>query len=143
MTHITRRFLVVGSLTLVLIAALAFAARTFAGQMLEGSRWTATQIDGQPPVAGGPALMLSFEADGRLSGHSGCNGYGGAYAVNGSALTLSEMMGTLMACADDPLNAQESAFLQALSRVAAYDLAGDTLTLKDANGAAVLVLVRA
>jgi putative lipoprotein len=135
----------VGSLAVVLIAALAYAVTSFAGPNLglAGTHWTVTQINGQPPVAGDAVVDLSFQPDQQIGGHAGCNSFGGKYETQGRALSFSEMISTMMACADDALNAQESAYLQALGSVASYDLAGDTLTLKDAGGVAVLVFARA
>ena len=141
----TRWILTVGGLAVVLIAALAYAAISFAGgnQDLDGTHWNVIQINGQPPVAGSAVVDLSFQADQQIGGHAGCNSFGGKYLVKGRALSFSDMISTMMACADDALNAQESAYLQALGRVAGYDLAGDTLTLTDASGAALLVFTRA
>ena len=140
----TRMWLTVGSIAAVLVAALAWAAITFAGgQALDGTHWTLTQLNGQPPVAAEAVVDLSFQAEGRIGGNGGCNSYGGDYAVSGSRLTVSNLMSTLMACLDDGLNTQESAYWAALGTVASYDLSGDVLTLKDASGAAVLVFARA
>lgn len=145
MRRTTRWIVTVGSLAVVLIAALVFAAISFAGQNqdLDGTHWTVTQINGQPPVAGDAVVDLSFEADDRIGGRATCNSYGGTYTISGQTLSFSDVFSTKMACADEALNAQESAYLQALSSVASYDLVGDTLTLKDAGGAAVLVFARA
>ncbi|MCC7359071.1 MAG: META domain-containing protein [Anaerolineales bacterium] len=140
----TRVLLMLGGLAVGLAAALAFAAISFAGANtgLAGTHWQLTEINGQPAVAGDVTPTLQFLPEDRLSGNGGCNGYGGAYTVNGSALQFSEMMSTLMACADDALTTQESAYFQALGSVASYALSGDTLTLKDASGAPVLVFAR-
>ena len=140
----TRMVLMLGGLAVVLLAAVVYAAISFAGANagLAGSNWQLTELNAQPPVPGDVAPTLQFQPEGRLGGNGGCNGYGGAYEVKGAALKISEVMSTLMACADDALTAQESAYFQALGGVASYDLSGDTLTLKDASGATVLVFAR-
>ena len=137
----TRWILMVGGLAVVLIAAAAYAAG--GNSALDGTHWNVVQINGQPPVAGSAVVDLSFQADQQIGGHAGCNSFGGKYQVKGGALSFSEMISTMMACADDALNLQESAYLQALGSVAGYDLAGDMLTLTDASGAPVLVFARA
>ena len=139
----TRVFLTVGA-AVVLIAVLAYAAISFAGANtgLAGTNWQLTAINGQPPVAGDVVPTLQFQPEDHVGGNGGCNGYGGAYELNGSALKFTEVMSTLMACADDALTTQEGAYFQALNNVAGYTLSGDTLTLQDASGATVLVFAR-
>jgi heat shock protein HslJ len=145
MPRSTRWFVNVGSLALVVLAALIFAAISFAGggSELDGTHWTLTQLNGQPPLSSDAVLDLSFQAEHRLGGYAGCNSYGGVYAVDGRSLTFRDLISTLRACAAADLNTQEGAYLHGLERVAGYTLVGDTLTLQDASGAALLVFVRA
>jgi heat shock protein HslJ len=140
-----RRWLGLAAGLVVLAAALVFATSIFAGQSqdLAGTAWHLSAINGQAPVEALDPLTLTFDAEGRMGGNSGCNGFGGAYAVDGSQLTLSELVSTLRACADEAQNNQEAAIMAALQAVAQYAIDGDTLTLKDANGAALLVYSRA
>lgn len=108
---------------------------------LTGSGWVATMINdgkgGVVSVAGGPADAVTavFGADGRLSGKGGCNSYGAEYTVDGDQLTIGQAISTLMACADADVMAQETAYYQALSRAATFRIDGDTLEIRDADGA--------
>ena len=135
----TWRWMTLGAVVLA-AAALLLGCSTPAPS-LANTNWSLVSINGQPPIAG-RALTLSFQADGRLVGDSGCNGYGGQYQVNGGSITVSQLASTLRACAEQPLNDQESAFQKALNDAAQISLAGDQLTLQNASGGEVLVFHR-
>lgn len=108
---------------------------------LAGSSWNILQINGQP-IKGTQALPLTFELDGRASGHSGCNGYSGEARVVGEQFILGPFMSTKMACAENELQQQETSLFQALEKVTSYKLAGDKLSLLDASGTVVVELVQ-
>lgn len=80
---------------------------------------------------------ITFNAENRISGSDGCNRMMGSYLLEGDKLTLGEMAGTKMACAEGA--EQTQAFNEALTKVAAYSVHGDQLELRDATG---LVLAR-
>ncbi len=82
-----------------------------------------------------PHIVLN--AENRLSGSDGCNRLMGTYLLDGDKLTLGEMAGTKMACAEGA--EQTQAFNEALTKVAAYTVHSDQLELRDATG---LVLAR-
>jgi heat shock protein HslJ len=82
-----------------------------------------------------PHIVLNTEN--RLSGSDGCNRLMGSYVLDGEKLTLGEMAGTRMACAEGAAQAQ--AFNEALTKVAIYTVHSDQLELRDATG---LVLAR-
>jgi heat shock protein HslJ len=103
--------------------------------------WQATEIKGNP-VAGAVIPTLSFIESGEVAGNGGCNGYGGMYTVDANALTIAGVVSTMMACEDQTLTTQESTFLSALQTTATYSLDGNTLTLLDNDGNAIVVLSR-
>jgi heat shock protein HslJ len=82
-----------------------------------------------------PHIVLNTEN--RVSGSDGCNRLMGSYVLDGEKLTLGEMAGTRMACAEGAAQAQ--AFNEALTKVAIYTVHSDQLELRDATG---LVLAR-
>lgn len=82
-----------------------------------------------------PHIVLN--AENRLSGSDGCNRLMGTYLLDGEKLTLGEMAGTRMACAEGAGQAQ--AFNETLTKVATYTVHSDQLELRDATG---LVLAR-
>lgn len=107
---------------------------------LAGTSWTVNTIRGDPPIAGSN-LTLQF-AGGSATGNSGCNQYRAPFTTSGSTLTLGPALSTKRACAEGARNAQETAYLDALSRVTTYELSGDRLILRDTGNNTLLDLAR-
>lgn len=105
------------------------------GPALDGTVWILHTLAGEPagPGAGGKPVDIQFRADDMVAaGFSGCNRYTGSYvregvAEHGAPLRFGPLAGTRMACADG--GDLEQVYLQALARVSAFRLEGDTLTL--------------
>ena len=112
---------------------------------LDGTRWTLTQLNGQP-VDGTGEGTLDFTVDTqtgdrRVSGVAFCNRFSGPYEQNGSELTFGPLMRTLMACREDA--GPEGEYLTALAAVASARLDGEDLVLSNASGDDLLVFVPA
>ena len=85
-------------------------------------------------------ISLNFGADGRLSGSAGCNQYTGGYQSSGGKLTVGTLAATSMMChTPDGVMEQEAQYLAALSTATSYEIAGDRVTIRDADGAMLLV----
>jgi heat shock protein HslJ len=69
-----------------------------------------------PKQAG--VFTLTFDDQGRVSGQTDCNGFGGAYTVTDSVLTTGEFMMTMMYCE----GSQEMEFQKMLSEPVTYML---------------------
>jgi heat shock protein HslJ len=74
-------------------------------------------------------VTLNFEEDGQVNGLSGCNQYGGSYELDGRSITIGPLASTRMACLEDGIMEQESAFLQALQAAHSLSLVEDQLTI--------------
>ncbi|HEX6147421.1 MAG TPA: META domain-containing protein [Acidimicrobiia bacterium] len=86
-------------------------------------------LDGSAiPILDTHPVTLVFEEDG-AGGTSACNQYFGDYSISGSAISFDEMTQTEMACVPDQVMDSEARFLEALSRVEAFTVSGDSLTL--------------
>lgn len=70
------------------------------------------------PIGNTP-ITAQFGEDGTVTGSTGCNSYGGNYVVgtlpDANQVTFSNMYQTEMACMEDGVMAQESAYLNALA----------------------------
>ncbi|MBQ5814413.1 MAG: META domain-containing protein [Flavobacteriales bacterium] len=76
---------------------------------------------------------ITFTADGRFHGTTGCNRYFGEYTVEGNAITIADNMGmTRMFCPES--DSQEQLIADQLPRIAEFDVKGDDLTLTTTNG---------
>ena len=114
---------------------------------LAGTSWTVIAYNnGQGGVVStiiGTELTADFGADGTLSGSAGCNNYNAGYQVDGSSITIGPAITTRMACAEPAgIMEQEQAYLAALSTAATYQITGDRLEMRTAEGATVATFAR-
>lgn len=118
------------------------AESTDAGEVtLENTLWsltTLTQPDGTSSELFSDSTITIQFADGAFNG-SACNQYFGSYELDGSSLTLGPVGSTQMFCMPEEISNQESAYFAQLENVAQYSLDGETLSLLDADGNAILV----
>ncbi|WP_299426822.1 META domain-containing protein [uncultured Shimia sp.] len=106
---------------------------------LSGSNWLVAQINGQVvEAAQGP--LLQFGSDGQVSGTSGCNRFSGGYTATGGQLEFGPLATTRMAC-PGPLDQQEKAFFQALSKVVGFEVRDGIAVLLDAEGTEQMQLI--
>jgi heat shock protein HslJ len=106
---------------------------------LAGSDWVVTAVNngrgGLESSALTEGLTLSFAEDGTVSGTDGCNRYHGPYTEDGEELTIGTLGATMMACEPDVM-ALADQFQAALAATTTFSISGDTLTMRDADGAA-------
>lgn len=100
------------STLIILVLILLPACASSGGVSLEGTSWQLVTLGKLQPIEGS-TITISFE-DGRVSGTSGCNSYGGEYQVSGDKLEFGVLMSTMMACADTAMMDRESSYLQLL-----------------------------
>ncbi|MDT0630831.1 YbaY family lipoprotein [Rubrivirga litoralis] len=108
--------------------------------VLRGPEWRLVELraaGGAPtPPEGDGAFTVSFLEDGRFLGQADCNQYGGTYRTEpGGDLVLSDAATTLAACAP-PSSSRD--FFGTLGQVVGYSVAGDRLTLRAADGRALV-----
>lgn len=101
--------------------------------------WNAQTIAGNP-VARGSVSSLSIAPDMRAGGRGGCNSWFAQAQVGEQSLVLSAVAATRMACTDDALTAQETAFFNVLAETRFWRLDQDRLTLLDTAGTELAVL---
>jgi heat shock protein HslJ len=98
---------------------------------LVGTRWTLTTLIGGDVASSvqGDA-WLELDADGTLSGATGCRRFDGSYAVSGDRLRITNLVTADNAC-EPGLDAQDRLVLDVLRGGLRYDVAGRQLTLTD------------
>lgn len=79
---------------------------------------------------------LEFTDDGRVEGNSGCNGYGGDAEIEGDQIKLGPVIGTMKACSGTT-GEVDQAFATVLQGTITASVAGDALTLTNADGASL------
>lgn len=122
---------------LMLLLATAFmlsscSAFLPASDPLNGTSWQLAEIAGKPALSA-PKVTLEFK-DGQAGGNAGCNSYGGDYQVNGNKIGFSQMISTMMACADQSVMDQESAYLQILGGAQSFEIVDGRLQLHGSGG---------
>lgn len=115
---------------------------------LSGTVWIVTGYNnGQEAVVSlmeGTEITADFGEDGTLSGSAGCNRYTASFETDGSALSIGPVAATRMMCAEpEGVMEQEALYLRALESAANYQLEGNTLHLRAADGALAVTLERA
>jgi heat shock protein HslJ/uncharacterized lipoprotein NlpE involved in copper resistance len=102
--------------------------------------WKLTELIGKPvdTAVKRKEMFLQFEKEtGKVTGSGGCNSVSGTYTTEANGrIILSKMISTRMAC---PAMQDESAFLQALSKVNTYIISGNKLQLTTGKMAPLLV----
>lgn len=108
---------------------------------LAGTSWTATRIATWSVLEEHPAT-LEIDGEGRVSGKSGCNGFGGTVEVGDDSIAFSPLTSTMMACPDEQM-VQEFRYSAALGAARGYITDGTTLQLLDEGGGVLVAYTRA
>lgn len=113
-------------------------------RVLTGTEWQLVSLGpagSEADVVPGTTVTLKFGEDGRASGSTGCNSYGGTYEVRGDAITFGRLVSTRRACLDQNANQQEQRFLSLLEAANRFRLASNRLTILSDRGRNVLNFV--
>ena len=106
---------------------------------LSASEWRPTNLN-ELTLAPDTVMLLQFEADQRVNGHSGCNRFFSSYELDGANIAFGQLGGTRMACHESDM-ALEKMFLDALSNTKTIAHAEDRLALRNDDGEVVMRLV--
>jgi heat shock protein HslJ len=106
---------------------------------IEGTSWKATGVNngtgGVETSALTESLTATFGAGGAFTGSGGCNDLSGTYQASGTnGLTITGLTSSQKACSVGP-GELENRYTAALGQVTTYTISGDTLTLRNADGA--------
>jgi heat shock protein HslJ len=113
-------------------------------RVLAGIEWQLVSLG--PPgseekIVPGTTPSANFGEDGRVSGSTGCNGYGGTYEVRGETITIGRLVSTRRACLDQNANEQERRFLAALEAANRFRLSSNRLAIFSDRARTVLNFV--
>ncbi|HXV70157.1 MAG TPA: META domain-containing protein [Acidimicrobiia bacterium] len=101
-----------------------------------GRTWQLVELE-RSALVEATSIDLTID-DEQASGSSGCNSYTGPASVSDGEMALGpDFAVTFMACGEEVMS-QEQRYLEALTRVTAYEMASTQLTLKDAQGIVLL-----
>ncbi|MGR3636275.1 MAG: YbaY family lipoprotein [Shimia sp.] len=122
----------------VMLEKTAMPAAEDMPEVLTLSEWLVVVVGGKE-LQSERVPQMRFEADGRVSGSSGCNRFTGSVDLSGGGFAFGPLASTRMAC-PGALSEQETQFFAALERVAGYDLR-DGAALLDTDGREVMRLM--
>lgn len=111
--------------------------------LLRGHEWHLQAVRGEAVPAGGAPATLRIDEDGRVSGHSGCNRFGGQAEISESSISFGALFSTRMACVEEARNKLEADYTAALSDVVSWRASGGLLMMQDAQGAEILIFAAA
>jgi heat shock protein HslJ len=124
-------------LSLTVMAGVSCSKAQSAGN-LDGVTWVLKSYGdaANPTLAiAGHEPTLTFDKEKMtIGGNGSVNSYGGNYAVDGSKLTTSQIVRTLMASTNEALNIQENAFFKLLGSAASFKIEGGQLTITGSEG---------
>lgn len=129
------KLLVLVTLTTLIIYACSALSGT--SDPLDGSSWQLTAYSGKDVIPG-TNVTITFE-DRQASGQAGCNGYGGAYEVDGEKIVFRDVASTLMLCTGpEGVMEQEAEFLGSLNEAQRFELTDGQLQLFRTDGEALI-----
>ena len=131
----TRCFLLAFSICLAFMLV-----RTALACGLVGSEWRPVQI-GEQALQDSGNIFVRFEAEGRLSGHGGCNRFFGSYEITDDRVSVGPLGATRMAC-PGPVMELEMAFMSALEQAGGFTRDGTRLVLTDKQGNAAAAFIQ-
>ncbi len=106
---------------------------------LTGGTWSATGINnGKQAVTSlviDTTVTAVFGEDGSLNGSAGCNNFMTSYTLDGQNITIEPAATTRKMCPGEGVMEQETQFLTALTTATTWNISGDVLELRTADGA--------
>jgi len=141
--RLSRRLAALGGVALLVAACSTGAASETAdgpGGELQATTWVLRSyaIDGVLTTVPGDLYADADFRAGRVTGFAGCNEYDAVYRTGGRLLLVSMAKTTRVGCGDSE-TAFESSFLTLLDQARFYNVRANTLTIRAATGAIVLL----
>jgi heat shock protein HslJ len=139
--HSNRASLVLRPIFKTPTSSVAPGAAAVGTPSLSGSSWRLENVAGTPAVAGIDATLEFGDGD-RVSGNASCNKFSGTVKITGNLVAFGPLAATRMACASGLANAQEAAYLKALTDAERFVVDGTTLQIFSRGQASPLRFTR-
>ncbi len=114
-----------------------------APQTLTGVTWYLVAFNqaggGAISVKPGTQITAFFDTAGKVAGSAGCNQYTASYQTTLNSLSIGAPATTKMACSEPAgIMTQETTYLSYIQGASGYSISGNTLTVTDSSGKALL-----
>ncbi len=126
---------------LLTVTTLALAGGADTGRELTGTSWVLREIAGRA-VLETTRATLTFDSAEKVGGDGGCNRFFGSVAIDGGAIAFGPLGATRRACGE-AIDGQETSYLAALAKAAAFTLEADELVIVAADETLLLRFDRA
>lgn len=107
-------------------------------QPLAGPTWVLTSLiiggDAVSSIPAGVTASITFNADGTVDVHYGCNSGGGKYAIDSDSITFSDLIQTDMACAGDAGQVESAVIAVLTADSLTFTVDAGSLTIQAPNG---------
>ena len=126
----------------ILIVFILSACSPGKGASLQG-QWKLVSygsVPNQTPAVADVDTMIEFDSEGSMYGNVGCNGFRGAYSVEGDTLKFGPVMSTMMFC--EKVAEQEAGTLAVLNNVTVFVIDDNTMTITSSDGESSITLMR-
>ncbi len=111
-------------------------------QTITGVTWYLVAFNsgtGSLSVKPGTQITALFDTTGKVAGTAGCNQYTASYQATLNGLSIGAPASTKMACSEPAgIMTQETAYLMTMQGASGYSISGNTLTVTDSGGKAIL-----
>ena len=109
------------------------------GAGLTGTSWRPTVI-GSSVIPEDSGMYVTFDVDGSIKGHGGCNGFSGTLQQSESGIEVGPLGSTRMACRE-LIMTRETTFLEAVQNTRGFQEGRDNAKLLDGDGNVLAELV--
>jgi heat shock protein HslJ len=109
------------------------------GVSMTGIEWRPTRV-GADEIAADSEMFVSFEVDGSIKGHGGCNNFFGSLQTTDGELSVGELGASRMACPTAIMD-KEMAFMKALQDTTQFEMGENSLQLLGAGDVLLAELV--
>ena len=107
---------------------------------LTNTYWKLVELSGDPVAPSeSKDLHMILKGQDQVTGYSGCNQFMGSFTETGGGLSFGPIAGTRRMC--ESVMDQEVAFLQALENASRYDISGEDMAVRDAQGTVTMRFV--
>ena len=105
----------------ILCSAIAFGGTMIGEIRLEDKKWVLEMLNGKPVEGTKP--FISFDAAKQSAGgDTGCNVFGGSYAVSGDTIRIFDTISTMRACIEDDRMEVERKLMDALQNANRFEI---------------------
>lgn len=109
---------------------------------LAGQSYNVIGINNNPTIANS-VITASFGADGKINGSGGCNTYSASYTVNGSQISIGDVVSSQIMCSEPPgVMEQEALYFSTLRAAVSFTPLNETMMImRNAGGQEILRFV--